>query len=220
MAERTSAGVIRGDRVAFVLTVALSVLPSLLNLRGGIGSARWWGLLGCSVVFMAAGLIDHTTEDSRRRAWRLTVYFALQSALLAGIFAITRLNGMSVLAAFPLVGQAVLCLPAIVAAGFVTALYAAIIAGSVWIGGTKDIMVGGGSVLAGFVFVVVFTRIAVREKAARAEAERLSVDLTEANAQLRSQAASIEELAMARERNRLAREIHDSLGHALTTMAV
>lgn len=44
--------------------------------------------------------------------------------------------------------------------------------------------------------------------------------LTEANERLQAQAAYVEELAMAKERNRLAREIHDSLGHALTTMAV
>jgi signal transduction histidine kinase len=44
--------------------------------------------------------------------------------------------------------------------------------------------------------------------------------LAEANQQLREHAAQVEELATAKERNRLAREIHDSLGHYLTVVNV
>jgi signal transduction histidine kinase len=48
-------------------------------------------------------------------------------------------------------------------------------------------------------------------------AERRSRDrLAEANAQLRHYALRIEDLATVQERNRIAREIHDSLGHSLT----
>jgi signal transduction histidine kinase len=73
---------------------------------------------------------------------------------------------------------------------------------------------------AGFAFVIVFTRVAVREKRTREHAEELSAELAAANGQLRETALRAEELAAARERNRLAREIHDSLGHYLTTVAV
>jgi len=65
----------------------------------------------------------------------------------------------------------------------------------------------------GIVFVVVFTRIAASEREARAS-------LGEANRLLRENAAQVEELAVTRERNRLAREIHDSLGHYLTVVNV
>src|SRR6185369_12887105 len=44
--------------------------------------------------------------------------------------------------------------------------------------------------------------------------------LAEANQQLRDHAAQVEELASTKERNRLAREIHDSLGHYLTVVNV
>jgi len=73
---------------------------------------------------------------------------------------------------------------------------------------------------ASFAFVIVFTRVAVREKHTRERAEELAAELVAANEQLRDAAVRTEELAMARERNRLAREIHDSLGHYLTTVAV
>ena len=58
----------------------------------------------------------------------------------------------------------------------------------------------------GFIFVVIFTRLRLSEQAARERAEQL--------------AAQVEELATVRERNRLAREIHDTLGHYLTAVHV
>jgi signal transduction histidine kinase len=74
---------------------------------------------------------------------------------------------------------------------------------------------GLGSFIAG-IFVVLITRVAVNEQRLRAEKEALAEELSEANAQLRSYALQAEELAEAKERNRLAREIHDGLGHHLT----
>jgi signal transduction histidine kinase len=66
------------------------------------------------------------------------------------------------------------------------------------------------------VFVVLITRVAVTEQKLRAEKETLAEELGEANEQLRAYALQAEELSVARERNRLAREIHDGLGHHLT----
>ncbi len=74
--------------------------------------------------------------------------------------------------------------------------------------------------LAGIVFVVVFTQVAVSERRTRAEVERLAAELGEANRKLREYAVQAEELATAKERNRVAREIHDSLGHYLTVINV
>jgi signal transduction histidine kinase len=74
--------------------------------------------------------------------------------------------------------------------------------------------------VAGIVFVVVITQLAVKEQRARSEVERLLGELRDANDQLRQYAAKVEELATVNERNRLAREIHDSLGHYLTVVIV
>ncbi len=54
----------------------------------------------------------------------------------------------------------------------------------------------------------------------RARAENLVTELEAAQAELRARASEAEELAVTRERNRLAREIHDTLGHYLTILAV
>jgi signal transduction histidine kinase len=76
------------------------------------------------------------------------------------------------------------------------------------------------SMSVGIAFVVLFSRIAFRELSARAEVERLATELGQANQQLREYAVQVEELATTQERNRLAREIHDSLGHYLTVINV
>lgn len=75
-----------------------------------------------------------------------------------------------------------------------------------------------------FVMAVVFTlalvHMLVREKASRTRGEQLLAELEEAHGQLRVYAEQVEELATTRERTRLAREIHDSLGHYLTIINV
>jgi signal transduction histidine kinase len=60
----------------------------------------------------------------------------------------------------------------------------------------------------------------MRAERARHEVERLARALADANQRLRVHAEQVEELATAKERNRLAREIHDSLGHYLTVINV
>ncbi|GIE34061.1 hypothetical protein Ait01nite_071060 [Actinoplanes italicus] len=60
-------------------------------------------------------------------------------------------------------------------------------------------------------FAVVITKVLMREQQARAE-------LARAHQRLREYAAQAETLAAAQERNRVARDIHDGLGHALTVV--
>jgi signal transduction histidine kinase len=72
----------------------------------------------------------------------------------------------------------------------------------------------------GVAFVFVFSHVALREHRARRENERLVAQLGEANRQLTAQADHIEQLARAEERNRIARDIHDGLGHYLTVVHI
>ena len=71
-----------------------------------------------------------------------------------------------------------------------------------------------------FIFCFLFPLAVRRESIERARAESLVEELEEAQRQLRAYAAESEELAISRERNRMAREIHDTLGHYLTILAV
>ena len=74
--------------------------------------------------------------------------------------------------------------------------------------------------LAAVVFTAVFTRITLNEERARKSVENLVKDLSDANLKLREYAAQAEQLAVTEERNRLAREIHDSIGHYLTSVNI
>jgi signal transduction histidine kinase len=76
------------------------------------------------------------------------------------------------------------------------------------------------TIVPAIVFVVIFTRLVTSEQQARQDAEALAADLEEANRQLAAYSTQVDELARTKERNRLAREIHDNLGHYLTVVNV
>jgi signal transduction histidine kinase len=81
-------------------------------------------------------------------------------------------------------------------------------------------LINGLTLIIIILFMAMFAHLRLNEQRARERAERLAVELGEANLQLAAYATQAEELAMTQERNRLAREIHDNLGHYLTIVNV
>jgi len=69
-------------------------------------------------------------------------------------------------------------------------------------------------------FMAAFARLLARADAARRESQALLAKLQQAHEQLRENALRVEELVVVEERNRLAREMHDTLGHRLTVASV
>jgi signal transduction histidine kinase len=63
-------------------------------------------------------------------------------------------------------------------------------------------------------------RAVLTEQASRARAEQLLTELETSHQQLKAYSEQVADLATARERNRLARDIHDTLGHYLTVINV
>jgi signal transduction histidine kinase len=72
----------------------------------------------------------------------------------------------------------------------------------------------------GVIFVVTMAKVVQSEKCSRTEAEKLLRELELSHRQLTAYMEQVAELATTKERNRLAREIHDSLGHYLTVINV
>ncbi|MDR7276730.1 sensor histidine kinase [Catenuloplanes atrovinosus] len=70
------------------------------------------------------------------------------------------------------------------------------------------------------VFVMTLATAVTEARAARDGADRLHGELAEAHRQLRRYAERTHELAVAEERVRMARELHDSVGHHLTVVKV
>ena len=64
-------------------------------------------------------------------------------------------------------------------------------------------------------FVVIYVTMYMRQIEARAQAQALAVELEKANQQLSEYADRVEDLTIANERQRIARELHDTLSQGL-----
>jgi signal transduction histidine kinase len=73
---------------------------------------------------------------------------------------------------------------------------------------------------AGYVFFANFGWVSVQATRAQRRSAQLLAELQEAHRQLQDYASRVEELTIAQERNRIAREMHDALGHRLTIASV
>ncbi len=76
------------------------------------------------------------------------------------------------------------------------------------------------AVLGGYLFFGTFGAALRQANEARQESQKLLADLQEAHEQLQAYTSQARQLAVAEERNRLAREMHDALGHRLTVAVV
>jgi signal transduction histidine kinase len=72
----------------------------------------------------------------------------------------------------------------------------------------------------GLIFVCTAARAVRQERLSREHGEELLAELARSHTQLQAHAETVAELATTEERNRLARDIHDSLGHYLTVANV
>jgi signal transduction histidine kinase len=82
--------------------------------------------------------------------------------------------------------------------------------------GLQDVVLFGMAL----VFVCTIARALREERVSREHTEELLAELARSHTQLQAHAATVAELATTEERNRLARDIHDSLGHYLTVTNV
>jgi|tagenome__1003787_1003787.scaffolds.fasta_scaffold20862793_2 signal transduction histidine kinase len=185
--------------------VALSG-ASLLALLLGLGEAQYpvvaVVLALVFTVIATAGFAWVRDRSPRLRA----AYFGVQLPLGVLVFGLAGATTGGALMLVVLVIQAVLVLPL----GWALLVAAVTPLAHVGMPGGDAVREGVGMLVA-VAFAFVLTLLHLREQQARAE-------LAAANEQLRRSAAQAEELATARERNRLARDIHDGLGHHLTVV--
>jgi len=176
-------------------------------------------MISFGVAYLLIGIYGYAVARESNQIELQLTYFLVQIPLGCLIVYLGKGTAYNALLLLPLMAHAVILLPA----RWSYATGAAILTGySIAVRlispGWDVVRNGVPTFLAGLVFITVFTQSAVSEERARAEVERLVGELTIANQQLRAYAVQVEELAIAKERNRLAREIHDGLGHYLTTI--
>jgi len=171
------------------------------------------------VVYLILGMFDLEIFGHFQASAGNISFFTIQCALVLGI-GLTLGPGGNWLIGLPLAGIAVDRLAPrwrwLVYVGLLAAIILPIAYYSTWEAAFTNTLIISTAIL----FVVIFSQIRVNEQQARIKAEDLAKQLEAANRRLTKYASQAEELAATQERNRLAREIHDNLGHFLTIVNV
>ena len=206
--------------LTFLVTVVAAYSSELAVHDNPLQGSGALPLVVLGLAYLVIGLWALPRLDPQRTPGPNLLYFAVQLPLTAAILYLSRLNGFMSLIIFPLASSALELLPRRQAVALWAILFVTFVSVNAALYGWLSALSNSPAVAAGIMFVGVFTYFALSERTARAEVERLAAELQAANQKLREYAAQVEELATTKERNRLAREIHDSLGHYLTVINV
>jgi signal transduction histidine kinase len=207
----------RGNNLLMSLAGWLTVLAVTLITWITIDDpgARWLGTGLC----LAFGLMDFVPFfwQSERHGM---LYLLIETLIAAGLF----LTGPNAFAApvlfFVLSSKAMMIVPARQGLMWIAAFSVMVF---IFLATTLGALEGFVTLLpylGGYIFFGAFGKNAQDAETARNEAQRLLSELQVAHAQLRETSAQVERLAVADERNRLSRELHDALGHRLTVAVV
>ena len=168
-------------------------------------------------VYTAVAILGHSFDGTLSPRWEGS-RFLLQCVVGTALVFVSPVQGFFNIILLPLVSEAYFHFkwPAAVSA---TVYLFAVTVGVFWYRyGARSIPEASLDFVAAFAFTIAFTLLTRQAQLARDAAETLQRELELANAQLRAQSAQMEELATTRERNRVAREIHDGVGHYLTVV--
>jgi len=173
---------------------------------------RW--LLNTILIAYAVLMIfnEAITRDSEVRAH---IYLAVQTALIiGGMLLYYELDFFAILF-MPIGGQAVFILPRRKALTWIAIFSVAIVIGQLTQFEFPNGLPFTFLYLAGLFFVASFSTTMLRINKERIQSDQLLDELQQAHLQLQEYAGQAEELATAKERNRLARELHDSVAQTL-----
>ena len=185
---------------------ALTVAAYATLVVGALGTPRPAVPLLFGAVYLLLATVGFRWVYARRHRGLSYTYVCTQLWFGYIVFVLSHATIGGVLLLVVLVVQSVLLLP-LPAAAVVVAVVPLVHLGMSWREGLRE---GLGTLVAA-VFAAALTELVLREQRSRAE-------LTRAHERLREYAERVERLAAAQERNRVARDIHDGLGHSLTVV--
>ena len=198
-------GAIAGYRT-FVAIVAVNYFALIALTPSAWGpKPRVWDLVATSVLYLALGIWGFEFAQRVRRVPVSVAYLLIEFGIGMRLTGMAP-GGLLPLILLPLAAQAVALLPRILAALMCMLVIAGVSGNLSWVPSWPIWFRNLASATAAVVFVVVYVGVAAREREARHHVEQLSTEVAR--------------LAAANERNRLAREIHDTLGHYLTVIHV
>ncbi len=177
-----------------------------------------WAILGLYFIFIF--FLAVRKQALQESHLPVALYLALQTSLVVSLLALPPQHEYTLILFFILSAEATSLLPE--KQGYLwIGVFTLITAGRfIWLDDLKTALYDFPIYAGGYFFFGAFSAAAAHAEAARAESQSLLKDLTKAHQKLKRYAAQAEELAVAEERNRLAREMHDTLGHRLTVTIV
>jgi signal transduction histidine kinase len=151
----------------------------------------------------------------RRAEWFLHLYFALQSGLILAMMLLNPDLDYFAILFIPVTVQAMDMTSRTTAFRWVAV---SVVVATVGLLATQDLPEAVALAMlyaSAFLFVASYAMVTQRAKTARAQSQAFYSELQEAYRRLEDYAAQVEELAVIEERNRLARDLHDSVTQAL-----
>jgi signal transduction histidine kinase len=170
-----------------------------------------------AVALLAAYVLLYTSEPvlSARVRWFPLLYFPLQTALAVILANLPPFLDFTGVLYIPITVQALRAFSRRVAMVWIILLAALITAtpilGMGWAPGLAFALL----LLAGGGYLLSYDLLYSQTQEAQEESQALLAELEQAHQRLQEYAAQAKELSAARERNRLARELHDSVSHTL-----
>jgi len=202
--------------LAFALVVLAAYFTMFSNIQA-ISGPWLIAIIVLGVVYISIGIYGFAACVHNKSFSMILSYFLSQIITGNLILYLGNATGFNAMILLPLTAHSVVLLPEMWRYGVNAILALSYGATLRWLTGSWDAVIANLPVfLAGQVFVLVFTQMAMSEVKSRKEIQQLVDELGEVNQQLRKYAAQVEMLAVEKERNRLAREIHDGIGHHLT----
>lgn len=218
MNNRSLSRSLNATQIEWTATVALAVVTLLTFTGYAADDARRWIALALLVALMIVQRWrSSTTSPSRVEHLRL----ALMTLLLMAVAALGANPLGIIISGFVLSAHAVFALPG--NTGFLWIGVFSLLTAIYLVPFSSDLSVGLFNALGtavGYLFMGAAASAQKRAEQASAESSHLLNELQIAHRRLQEQASHAEALAVEQERNRLAREMHDTLGHQLTVAAV
>ena len=198
-----------GYLIGFIL-IAVVGLRAILFYQGQPSLA-----VALALIFLYAVLYSLEPWLSRHIPWYRTFYFPLQTALVLVLSNLRPFLDFNTILYFPLSIQAFRLFSRRVGIQWTT-LFAILLGITLLF--NMDLFEGLALLLlniASGVFLISYDFLYLRLQSEQRESYRLLEDLQSAHEKLQEQAAQMQELAAARERNRLARDLHDSVSQMI-----
>jgi signal transduction histidine kinase len=173
---------------------------------------------GLGALYVALGVLANECRLSAGSSRPFVVYYLAQCALLTAMVFLSPARGFFGMIVLPVVSQAIFDLRprnAVLVGGYLLAVCVGVWGADFGWGAAVEAVF---NYAAGFAFTIAFTLITRQALKARKNEEKLRREIETAHEQLKVYAAQAEDLATTRERNRVAREIHDGVGHYLTVV--